>query len=264
MTGRAPVVGIVGAAYDVPRHWGALRVTGTPRTYVDAVVAAGGIPVLLPLGGHPDALAQVDAVVLTGGGDVDPARYGVAGAAARDVDPERDEHELAVVAHAAALRLPLLGVCRGLQLLVVAHGGRLGPLGSRHVLPGRGHRVVLDRGSLLEDLLGTVRDVSSVHEQAVTDTGPSWRAVGRTDDGVVEACEWSGTTPWPALGVQWHPELDATCSALFGWLVSTARAAPPQARARSGSRATETSTVAGTSKTATTQSASRVPTRSPR
>lgn len=256
---RPPVVGIVGASHDVGRPWGTLRTTGVPRSYVDAVAGAGGLPVVLPLSGPPAVLDVVDAVVLTGGGDVDPRRYGAPATEARDVDPERDQYELDVVRAAADRRLPLLGVCRGLQLLAVAAGGRLGGLGLRHVRPDEGHRVDLEVGSVLAGLLGTSPLVSSVHEQEVVDPGRGWRVVGRAADGVVEACERAGDDGWPAVGVQWHPELDATGAALFGWLVASA-----QVRAGEGSRATETSSVAGTSRTATTHSASSVPIRSPR
>jgi putative glutamine amidotransferase len=222
VTRRGPVVGIVGAGYTVPRFWGDLPVTGTPRTYVDAVTAAGGVAVVLPLGGPATGLDLVDAVVLAGGGDVDPSRYGGDPAAARDVDRERDEHELAVVRLAAARRLPLLGVCRGLQVLAVAYGGRLAALGHGHVLPETGHEVSVAPGSLLGGLLGPTCTVSSIHDQAVADAGPRWAVTAHSADGVVEACEWSGPEPWPVLGVQWHPERDDTGAALFGWLLARA------------------------------------------
>ncbi len=222
MTARPPVVGILGASYPVRRPWGELTVVGTPRVYVDAVSAAGGLPVVVPLGGPPATLELLDAAVLTGGGDVDPARYGGDPAAAREVDRDRDTHELAAIRWAERRRLPLLGVCRGLQLLTVAFGGRLAGAGGRHVLPHTGHPVELTSGSLLAGLLGARPDVSSLHEQVVSATGAPWRVVGRADDGAVEACEWAGADPWPVLGVQWHPERDATGPALFGWLVDTA------------------------------------------
>lgn len=229
MSRSAPVIGIVGAGYVVPRFWGELTVTGTPRSYVDAVAAAGGLPVVLPPGSPDDALEVADALVLAGGGDVDPRRYGGDPGPAREIDVERDAHELALARLAAARGVPLLGVCRGLQVLTVAFGGRLVTLGDAcHVLPEGGHPVEVDDDSLLSHLVGTASEVSSLHAQVVTDPGPCWRVTARAGDGLVEACEWMGPDPWPVLGVQWHPEHDATGPALFGWLVDAARRPTPR------------------------------------
>jgi len=214
-----PVVGIVGADHVVVRFWGELPVTGCPTSYVDAVLATGGLPVVVPGRASLDVLDVVDALVLTGGGDVDPSLYGGDPATAAEVDPARDRAELALVRAAADRGLPVLGVCRGLQLLAVAFGGRLtGTLGTTHVLPTTGHPVLLSPGSCLADLLGSSANVSSIHHQAIDEPGPCWRVTARTADGVVEACEWAGPKPWPVLGVQWHPERDDTGAALFGWL----------------------------------------------
>ena len=218
-----PVVGIVGADHVVLRFWGELPVTGSPTSYVDAVLKAGGLPVVVPARAPLDVLDVVDALVLTGGGDVDPSLYGGDAATATEVDPARDRAELALVRGAADQGLPVLGVCRGLQLLAVAFSGRLtGVLGDSHVLPTSGHRVLLNPGSCLADLLGSSANVSSIHHQAIDETGPCWRVTARTADGVVEACEWAGPRPWPVLAVQWHPERDRTGPALFGWLVEAA------------------------------------------
>jgi len=192
-----PVVGIVGHGYVVPRFFGDLPVTGTPDSYVDRVAAAGARPVILPGSAALGLLDVVDALLLTGGGDVDPALYGGSPEVGIDVDRIRDEDEIAVIHAARRAGVPLLGVCRGLQLLVVAYAGTLtGDLGRSHVLPGRGH-------------------------QAVADPGPCWRASAWADDGVIEAAEWVGPEPWPVMAVQWHPELDGDSgTALFDWLVS--------------------------------------------
>jgi putative glutamine amidotransferase len=232
-TMSSPVIGIVGADHVVPRFWGQLEVTGTPTSYVDAVLGAGGLPVVVP-GRAPDSvLALVDALVLTGGGDVDPARYGGDPSGATEVDPARDEAELRLVRAAAGLGLPVLGVCRGLQLLAVASGGRLSELGEAHVLPTTGHRVALTAGSRLAGLLGPSPVVSSIHHQAVAEPGQHWTVTARAADGVIEGCEWTGPDAWPVLAVQWHPERDHTGPALFGWLVASAatyrRAASPPA-----------------------------------
>lgn len=221
---RRPVVGVVGHGHLVPRDFGDLPVTGTPPTYVDSISAAGGLPVILPPDHAPDLLHLLDALVLTGGGDVDPARYGGTGPA-EGVDTDRDRAELALVRVAAAARLPVLGICRGLQVLAVAFGGTLQG-GLDHRIPDAGHDVRAAPGSLVERLLGPRVRTSALHRQAVLDPGPHWRATAWADDGTVEALE-PVDPRWPVLGVQWHPELtvhpvleDTTGPALFGWLIS--------------------------------------------
>jgi len=229
MDPHGPVVGVVGHGYLVPRPFGDLPVTGAPPTYFDAIAAAGGRPVLLSGRYAADQLDLVDAVVLTGGGDVDPARYGGTGPA-EDVDPERDEAEIAVVHAAERAGLPVLGVCRGLQILAVAHGGRLQG-GLPHRLPEHGHEVRTEPGSLIESLVGPRALTSALHQQAVVEPGPRWRATAWADDGTIEAIE-PAVPGCPVLGVQWHPELgghpvltDHTGPAVFGWIVGAATGA---------------------------------------
>ena len=221
-----PVVGTVGYHHDVPRPFGALAVSGAPRAYGDAVRAAGGLALLLPQEDAIALLGIVDALVLAGGGDLDPGTYGGTGPA-NGVDPARDEVELALAHAAIEAGVPVLGVCRGLQVLAVAYGGTLHGV-QGHVLPETGHHVRTAAGSTVHALLGDTATTSALHQQAVSDLGPAWRASAWTDDGVIEAIE--PTDPaWRALGVQWHPELtrapfrDRTGAGIFGWLVSTAR-----------------------------------------
>lgn len=223
---RRPVIGIVGHGYDVPKPFGILAAHGAPQWFSIAVAAAGGRPVIVPPGAGTDLLDILDGLVLTGGGDVDPARYGGAPGSAFDVDPGRDEDEIDMVRAAAAARVPLLGVCRGLQVLVVALGGTLRG-GLDHVHPEDGHPVTTAPDSLIRTLVGERPTTSALHRQAVADPGPHWTPTAWTDDGVIEAIE--PTTDWPALGVQWHPELhwnpwprDATGPSVFGWLIRRA------------------------------------------
>ncbi len=234
MTGRRdprPVVGIVGHGHLVPRPFGDLPVVGAPAAYVDALGACGMRPLLLP-GGHAcDLLDLVDALVLTGGGDLDPRLSGADPGGAAEVDPARDRDELAVAAAAAELGVPTLGVCRGLQVLVVARGGTLRG-GIEHRLLD-GHDVRTAPGSLVRTLLGPVARTTALHRQAVDDPGPAWRATAWAGD-VIEAVEPAlvGTgRAWPVLGVQWHPEMDGvagfrdpTGAAVLGWLGDAARA----------------------------------------
>lgn len=192
-----------------------------PAAYVDAVRQAGGVPLLLPPGEpEPEAVLQVvDALLLTGGGDIDPSAYG-----GQDhptlymVDPERDRFELRLARAVVREGVPVLGICRGSQVLNVAWGGDLVPhlpedaqAPVRHRLPPRvptDHRVQVEPASRLASLVGqTEFSVRSWHHQAVRRVAPGWRAVAWAPDGTVEAVE-KEEGGW-AVGVQWHPELSA-------------------------------------------------------
>ena len=240
MSTRRAVVGIVGYHHVVPRPYGELPVSGAPTPYTASVARAGALPVLLPQEHAAELVANVDAVVLTGGGDVDPQLYGGEATAALEIDRARDEAELAVIATARAAAVPLLAICRGMQVLAVAYGGALRH-GVDHVRPGAGHPVRTAPGSVVRGLLGPEACTSALHHQAVTDPGTDLRATAWADDGTTEALEPIDPR-WQVLGVQWHPELtgrphpsDETGPALFGWVVEAARgpaaAAPTPARA---------------------------------
>jgi putative glutamine amidotransferase len=203
------------------------------RGYIDGVLAAGGLPVVLP-SLDPDlaasAVAGLDGLVLTGGGDVDPSRYGAAPQPeCGPPDAARDSWELALVAAGRAATVPILGICRGAQVLNVAYGGTL----VQH-LTDRGdgghddleraaeevHRIDVVVGSRLHQVMGTdaVR-TNTLHHQSVDDIGDGLVASGVADDGVIEAVE---SPDGPVLGVQWHPELlldRAAHAALFAWVV---------------------------------------------
>jgi putative glutamine amidotransferase len=166
-----------------------------------------------------DLLGRVDGVCLTGGPDVSPGFGGTPGAAADpDLDPGRDEFELALVARAVQLGTPLLGICRGVQVIAVALGGRL----QDHV-DGHGSGTW---GSAAKSVLAGARSVNSFHHQAVADPGARLEVTAWAVDGTVEAVE--GVEGARILGVQWHPELleptTATRLAPFRWLVARAGA----------------------------------------
>ena len=222
-----PLIGIAGSSYVVRRPWGDLPVHGIPTSYAEQVAAAGGRPVLLPPGTGQHVLDVLDGLVLAGGGDLDPALYGGPAVAAHDVDLARDLAEIGLTRLARERGLPTLGVCRGAQVFAVADGGTLVPdLGPDrpHILPRGAHPITTLPGSVCARLLADQRDVSSLHHQAIDRAGDGWRTVVWADDGVVEGIEWHDPEEWPALGVQWHPELDATGASLFGWLVEVAGA----------------------------------------
>jgi putative glutamine amidotransferase len=210
------------AVTGVVRTWDGADRTGVNDAYVRAVTAAGGVPLILsPLMGPAiagRALDGVDGLVLTGGEDVDPAWYGA------DPSPllsppsrERDLFELALFAIARQRELPILGICRGIQVINIALGGTLyQDLPSER--PGRinhrpdgprdlpSHRVRIQSGSRAAAALGaTLVTVNSSHHQAIKDLAPGLVAVGWTDDEVIEAVETPAGDPW-LLAVQWHPE----------------------------------------------------------
>jgi putative glutamine amidotransferase len=206
------------------------------------IAAAGGIPVYVPYeSAGPEVVARVDGLVLTGGQDLDPDVWGgpppepnPTGGQTLAIDRRRDDYELALVRHALERGVPVLGICRGHQLLNVALGGSLVPdladRGTRHyslsdfpdTRPGREHEVAFLSGTLTAELYGPGRAVNSWHHQAVDRLGDGLVVSGRAPDGVVEAIELPGC---PVLGVQWHPEADPELEPCFPWLVAQATAA---------------------------------------
>jgi putative glutamine amidotransferase len=206
-----PLIGIAGETTPITKPWGEQLRATAPLTVVAAVTAAGGLPVVLPPGSGADHLARIDALVLTGGVDV-------------GADPVRDADEAALVHLAREVRLPLLGLCRGLQVMAVTTGGTLAEdLGETHVVHPPGTHPLRVRPGSVVDVVVPDRRVGSLHHQSVATYDDGWRCTATAGDGVVEALEWRDQDAWPALGVQWHPELDHTGPAVFGWLVETAR-----------------------------------------
>jgi putative glutamine amidotransferase len=200
--------------------------------YVSALTRAGLVPLVIPpLLDPADAAAVVDAtrgLVLTGGEDVEPARYGaVPHSYLEGTDRGRDALELELIRCARARARPILAICRGIQILNVALGGTLyQDLKSEHTgsidhqdKAGR-HAIRVAPGSLLHRTLGAaVATVNSRHHQAVRDLAPGLRATAWAEDDLVEAVEWDA--PW-MLAVQWHPE-DLTETALFAGFAQAVR-----------------------------------------
>jgi putative glutamine amidotransferase len=206
----------------VVREWDGAERTGLNSPYLRSVLAAGGVPVMLsPLMGPSytaRALDGVDGLVLTGGEDMDPAWYQAEPhPKANPPSRERDLFELALFAAARQRELPILGICRGIQVVNVALGGTLWqdlpterpgevdhyPEAARSE---RTHHVRLEPGSLIASALGgTEILVNSFHHQAIRDLAPKLVATGWTADGLIEAVESAPGQPW-LLAVQWHPE----------------------------------------------------------
>jgi len=198
--------------------------------FARSVAAAGGVPVEIPYAARAqDVISRLDGLILTGGQDVAPSTWGGDPACAvGDIDVVRDTHELELARLALDMRVPLLGVCRGAQVLNVALGGTLVPDlpadDINHQSVGcatheRTHGVQTADGSLARLLYGRVFHVNSLHHQAVDLPGVGVNVTGQAGDGTVEIIEVEGS---PALGVQWHPEWHGTEDPAFRWLVNVA------------------------------------------
>jgi putative glutamine amidotransferase len=232
----SPVIGL--SCYAQQARWGNWddQAVLLPRRYADKVAQAGGIPVLLPPApGIAGVLGRLDGLVLSGGGDIDPARYG----AERDqacgpASAERDTAELALCQAALASGLPLLAICRGMQIVNVALGGTLHQhlpdvVGHEGHSPDPGsygrHPVTVAEGSRLAAVLGqTHASVPTHHHQAVDVLGAGLIPVAWAEDGIVEAAEFAtraAAAPF-MVAVQWHPEAGDD-PALFDGLIAAAR-----------------------------------------
>jgi putative glutamine amidotransferase len=234
----APLVGVTG-----PRMHAA-EVATTPAIlrhawvdvhyacYPHAVARAGGLPVHVAREADPAAIVgRLDALVVAGGQDVDPRAYGSQPTAGNTrLDPQRDAFEIGLVVAALEQDVPLLGICRGAQLINVALGGTLvedlrAVQGIDHTLvlyppDARVHAVACQPGSLLHDVHGDTLEVNSFHHQGIGQLGAGVAASGVAPDGTIEAIEVESAT-W-AIGVQWHPEMLPGTDPLFERLVEEA------------------------------------------
>ncbi len=213
MTG--PIIGI--SAYGETASWGVWELAATvlPQNYSEQVAAAGGVPVLLPpLPGVEHAVARLDGLIISGGPDIEPGQYGAeADAKTTIVRPDRDTAEIALFLAALAAGVPVLGICRGMQLMNVALGGTLiqhlpDVVGHDGHSPTPGamatHEVRVGSSGRLCELFGPgTLAVPTHHHQGVNVLGTGLTATAWAPDGLVEAIELD--RPF-ALGVQWHPE----------------------------------------------------------
>jgi putative glutamine amidotransferase len=194
--------------------------------YTDAVIGAGGLPLIFPATTEKSLIAEMvrrsDGVMLTGGDDIDPKLYRAPAKLAKKagaLEPERDVWEQTLIAEIFAQRKPLLGICRGHQMLNVVLGGTLivdiptqKPKALNHRRSDKKsdpvHTIKIEKDSLLADIVGgTTLGVNSTHHQAPGRMAASLRAVGRADDGIIEAAELRDPKRLPfCLTVQFHPE----------------------------------------------------------
>ncbi len=240
-----PIIGITSRQPVIPTSGGDLSAHVVNEVYTAAVIKAGGTPVILPPvdpSAAPHLLDRIDGLLLSGGGDIEPRLYG--GKYHDDmyaINEDRDLHEFALVREARDRKMPVLAICRGLQVTNVALGGTLiedipSEVGSTdHSIRGpevvNCHQtVVIEPDTLVAAAIeATEVCVNSIHHQSARDIAPGLRAAGWTDDGVVEVLDPIDHS-WPLLAVQWHPEYlavkdDPAAIALFRTLVEHARAA---------------------------------------
>jgi len=232
---RLPVIGLTTyleraktGVWDVPASF-------LPKVYFDAVEKAGGIAVLLPPQAVSDAIADrlldsLDGLILTGGKDIEPSRYGQEAHPETDEPrPDRDAWEDTLLRRAIEREIPFLGICRGAQMLNVARGGTLHQhlpdvIGDRRYQAGEGvfnHvEVSVEQDSRLAGLLSDTIDVPVYHHQAIDTLGDGLVVTARTPDGTIEAVELD-SVPF-GVAVQWHPEESREDIRLFAGLVEAA------------------------------------------
>ncbi len=229
--GLRPRIGLT--TYYTDATWGIWQGEAAivPSAYLDGVTAAGGLPMLLPPhADDPVVLEALDGLVLLGGNDVDPPAYAAPAHRETVSDPRRDAQEIGLVRAALDGGVPLLAVCRGIQVLNVALGGTLHQhlpdlLGHSDYRPAPavfGHVTVrTEPGSRIASVLGESAAVRCYHHQAIDAVAPGLRVTARSADGLVQAVEPPGDA-W-AIGVQFHPEESPEDPRLFAAFVSAAR-----------------------------------------
>ena len=227
--GRRPVIGITGNYDDLSCKLG--------QGYYKSVVAAGGVPVVIPPVADKEVLVNtlnhIDALILSGGGDLNPLFVGEEPSPRlRGINQERDLPELLITRLAYNRQIPILGICRGIQVLAAAFGGKVAQdititANVKHSQDADRseltHSVKLVEDSTLYNIYGQERLlVNSFHHQAVKEAGEKLRVVAKSSDGIVEAIESSEYKS--IIGVQWHPECFDEGLPLFRWLVNEAKA----------------------------------------
>ena len=218
----------------------ASKPSSATETYIKAIRRSGGIPIIIPITTSEAELKallkRIDGIVMTGGEDVEPWRYGeqpipeLGG-----VYPDRDEFDIKLIQLAAAKKLPIMGICRGLQVMNVAFGGTLyqdipsqlpQSKVDHYFGTKRAHKIEIKQESNLHRILGNEAVVNSVHHQSVKDLAPGFTVTAVAEDGVVEGIEMKNGKP--IFGVQFHPEIFVSAGddgflGLFEYFVKAAK-----------------------------------------
>lgn len=217
-----PIIGITIWRRDLPTFLGEKTdlLTLDPD-YAKCVWLAGGTPILIPstsIDNLEDYLNLVDGLIISGGGDISPLSYGeVDSRQSYDVNVETDRFEIKLIHEAAKRNIPTFGICRGFQLMQVAFGGKMlqdlhetfpnhpKNSGKADYILNQRHTVKFSENCIFAEIYGSAHQiVNTIHHQCVQSVGEGFRAVGWSEDGIIEAVE--SENPWFALGVQWHPE----------------------------------------------------------
>jgi putative glutamine amidotransferase len=242
---RPPLIGITtrrlharSLGEGVPEGIKDAALEGIFTEYAESIAGAGGIPVLISRAAEiPHLVDRIDGLVLSGGEDVEPGRYGeIADDNATGHDPERDTFEMALLKAALAAGTPILAICRGVQMANVVLGGTLvahlesdGGFSHHETDEHRAvrrHGIEVEPNSMLAEALAHELDadhtcrVNSYHHQAVRTPGEGLRVVARADDGTVEAVECRARR---LLGIQWHPEMHDGVDPIFSWFIQQVR-----------------------------------------
>lgn len=237
-----PVIGIPGYLMRNTRyHELPFHANVTQQNLVDVLTEAGALPIVLPLSDVENVkqyVDQVDGILLAGGSDVDPQNYNEQPQPLiKNVEPDRDEFEIAIIKEARKQNKPIMGICRGMQVLNVAFGGNLyqdlsyyDGLAIRHSqttpIEFKTHAVKFKEGSFLADIFGLEDSINTLHHQAVKDLGSIFEVTAWAPDGVIEAIE-SVDDGAKVIGIQWHPEetvaTDPQSQELFNRFVELAK-----------------------------------------
>lgn len=215
MTNSQPIIGVAAnEKRDAGNDMGHMAISYNPSGYIKAVQLVGGLPVMLPIGDPMSAkryVAMIDKLVLAGGQNVAPEFYGeVETIQSTDYNRERDAFEIALINEAIKQNKPIIGVCRGMQLVNVALGGSLNQHISNHwqetPMTQTSHDVIIDKHSPLDAIYGRKAHVNSFHRQSLKKIAPQLDVIARSlDDHIVEAVQ-SNDPNLRFLGVQWHPD----------------------------------------------------------
>ncbi|MGL4452612.1 MAG: gamma-glutamyl-gamma-aminobutyrate hydrolase family protein [Sarcina sp.] len=207
--------------------------------YLDSIIQGGATPIVIPVSNNDEVLDRqveiLDGVIISGGYDVSPRFYNEDSTKfIKEIHPLRDEFEIKLIQKAMKKGIPILGICRGMQLINVVNGGNLYQDNSlsksyfvKHVqdaLPEYStHKIIVEKDSFLYDILGEEAMVNSYHHQSIKDIAKGFKVIGRASDGIVEAIEWEQDDR-VIVGVQWHPEMmsgvDEKTENIFRYFIS--------------------------------------------